>query len=58
MKRNALLAQLAKLGVAFLRHGGNHDIYIQAETKISVAVPRHVEIKESTARKIIKTFKG
>jgi hypothetical protein len=58
MKRNALMAQLSKASVVFLRHGGNHDIYIQAGTKISVAVPRHAEIKESTARKIIKTFKG
>ncbi|MCL2129312.1 MAG: addiction module toxin, HicA family [Treponema sp.] len=37
-----------------IRHGSNHDWYKNNETGIAEAVPRHREIKEQLARKIIK----
>ena len=53
MKKMDLERQLSKLGWKFARHGGNHDIWTNGEK--NGAVPRHREIKEYTARKILKT---
>ena len=44
------------MGVVFVRHGGKHDVYKQPITKIETTVPRHDEIKEYTAKSIIKTL--
>lgn len=58
MKRKDLLARLgsaaASAGVpfTFLRHGGRHDLYRFGQ--VPVAVPRHREIDEQTARAIIR----
>jgi predicted RNA binding protein YcfA (HicA-like mRNA interferase family) len=54
MKRTKLLQVLNQMGVVFVRRGGKHDVYIQPETKMETTVPRHDEIKEFTARSIIK----
>jgi len=56
MKRTKLLQVLNQMGVIFVRHGGKHDVYQQPVTKIETTVPRHDEIKEFTARSIIKTL--
>ncbi len=39
-----------------VRHGGKHDIWTNDEREI--AVPRHKEINEYTAKTIIKEGKG
>ena len=52
MKRRDLLKALHELGARFIRRSGSHDIYANG-IKVS-AVPRHKEIDESLARKIIK----
>jgi hypothetical protein len=44
------------MGVVFVRHGNKHDVYMQPITKIETTVPRHNEIKEFTAKNIIKTL--
>jgi predicted RNA binding protein YcfA (HicA-like mRNA interferase family) len=44
------------MGAVFVRHGGKHDVYMQPSTKIETVVPRHTEIKEYTAKSIIKTL--
>ena len=44
------------LGATFERHGANHDWYVNKATNVGQAVPRHNEIKESTAKRIIKAF--
>jgi predicted RNA binding protein YcfA (HicA-like mRNA interferase family) len=54
MKQIDLVSIITKNGALFVRHGSNHDWYINPKTKISEAVPRHREIKEQLARKIIK----
>jgi len=41
--------------VVFLRHGGNHDVWTNGE--IEEMIPRHREINERIAKKIIKTAK-
>ena len=52
MKQKDLVKMLVKAGFRLDRHGGNHDIYVRGTEQ--EAVPRHKEIKESTARAIIK----
>ncbi len=56
MKRRELEKILQKLGWKLVRHGGKHDIWTNDESEI--AVPRHKEINEYTAKTIIKEGKG
>jgi len=56
MKRTELVKKITKLGAILERHGAKHDWYVKRETNVGQAVPRHNEIKESTARLIIKAF--
>lgn len=52
MKQKDLVNKLQEAGFVFKRHGNEHEIYIRGGTVI--AVPRHREINEITARKILK----
>ena len=52
MKRRDLLQRLADLGWRFDRQGGAHEIWRKGER--TIAVPRHVEINEHTARAILR----
>ena len=54
MKRVDLIRTIEKNGAQFIRHGSDHDWYKNHETGISEAVPRHRDIKELLAKKIIK----
>ncbi len=54
MKRRDLIKILESGGCVLIRHGGKHDWYLNAETMKSQPVPRHREINEYLARKIIK----
>ncbi|NBO83703.1 MAG: type II toxin-antitoxin system HicA family toxin [Betaproteobacteria bacterium] len=54
MKRVDLIQQLERAGCVLLRHGGKHDIFHQPRTGMSQPVPRHREIHERLARKILK----
>jgi predicted RNA binding protein YcfA (HicA-like mRNA interferase family) len=56
MKQADLVRLLLRKGVVFVRHGANHDWYKNPFTGISEAVPRHKEIKEQLAKKIIKNL--
>ncbi|MDR3145555.1 MAG: type II toxin-antitoxin system HicA family toxin [Treponema sp.] len=56
MKRTELIQKITALGAVLDRHGAKHDWYVKKETNTGQAVPRHNEIKESTARLIIKAF--
>ena len=55
MKRRDLEEQLRKLSWKFLRHGGNHDVWTNGIEQ--EAIPRHNEINEYTAKKILKKAK-
>ena len=54
MKRRDLIKAIEKAGCIFIRHGGKHDIYQNPHTGISQPIPRHKEINERLAKKIIK----
>ena len=54
MKRIDLIKIIEKNGAVLVRHGSSHDWYKNKETGIAEAVPRHREIKELLAKKIIK----
>ena len=54
MKRRDLITIIENNGAVFIRHGSNHDWYKKLQTGVAEAVPRHREIKEALAKKIIK----
>lgn len=54
MKRRDLIKTIEEIGCEFIRHGAKHDWYQNPQTKISQPIPRHREIKEHLAKRIIK----
>lgn len=54
MKRLDLVRTLEQAGCVLFRHGGRHDIYHNARTGRSEPVPRHRDINEILARRIIR----
>ncbi len=56
MKRRELEDRLRALGWSLVRRGRRHDVWACGEHE--VAVPRHVEINEYTARAILRATKG
>ena len=52
MKRRNLIRHLEQHGCYLDREGGRHSIYRNPATGRAVAVPRHREIKDTTARTI------
>lgn len=56
MKRVDLIREIERLGCTLIRHGAKHDWYRNSITGASQPVPRHREIKEFLARKIIRAL--
>ncbi|AOY80613.1 type II toxin-antitoxin system HicA family toxin [Moorena producens JHB] len=56
MKRRDLIAYLEKSGCYVIRHGGKHDIYHNPNNGQTEPIPRHREINERLAKKIIKSL--
>ena len=55
MKRVELLKIIIEgFGCMLIRHGAKHDWYRNPNTGISQPVPRHREVKEHLARRIIR----
>ena len=54
MKRRDLIRKLEHANCVLVRHGGKHDWYRNQTTKISQPVPRHREINERLAKRILK----
>jgi len=54
MKRLDLIRVIEKNGAVFIRHGSDHDWYKNPDTGKFESVPRHREIKNQLAKKIIK----
>jgi len=52
MKRRELEARLRALGWVLERHGGRHDVWTDGERL--EYVPRHADVSEQLARKIIQ----
>ena len=56
MKRRDLVAELERAGCVLLRNGARHDIDHHPESGKSEPVPRHREINELLAKKILKSL--
>ena len=54
MKRIDLIKTIEGSGCVLVRHGGRHDWYRNPVTGVSQPVPRHREVKEPLARRIIR----
>ncbi len=56
MKRRELEKRLRMAGCYLKREGAAHSLWINPHTGVVEAVPRHTEIKEPLARKILKSL--
>jgi mRNA interferase HicA len=56
MKRRQLEKRLRIAGCFLKRQGSSHSLWINPKTGIIEAVPRHTEIKEPLAQKILKSL--
>ncbi|HEX5316527.1 MAG TPA: type II toxin-antitoxin system HicA family toxin [Candidatus Kapabacteria bacterium] len=56
MKREELLKRLRREGCYLNRESSGHSLWCNPRTGHCEAVPRHVEIGEGLARKILKTL--
>jgi|688.fasta_scaffold76357_3 predicted RNA binding protein YcfA (HicA-like mRNA interferase family) len=54
MKRVDLIKAIEASGCVLVRHGGRHDWYRNPVTGVSQPVPRHREVKEPLARRVIR----
>ena len=54
MERTDLIRTIEGFGCELVRHGGKHDWYRNPATGVSQAIPRHREIKDPLARRIIR----
>jgi predicted RNA binding protein YcfA (HicA-like mRNA interferase family) len=54
LKRRELIKKIEAQGGVLIRHGGKHDWYQNAVTKVCQPVPRHNEINEYLARNILR----
>ena len=58
MKRAELERRLRAMGCYPKREGRSHTLWVNPNTGVVEAVPRHKEIKEMLARKILKRMSG
>lgn len=56
MKRKQLEKRLRIAGCFLKREGSSHSLWMNQRTGVVEAVPRHTEIKEPLARKILKSL--
>jgi hypothetical protein len=54
MKRVDLIKAIEEAGCELVQHGAKHDWYRNPVTGVAQPVPRHREIKEHLARRIIR----
>jgi mRNA interferase HicA len=54
MKRADLIRIIEGFGCVPVRHGGKHDWYRNPATGVAQPVPRHREIKERLANRIVR----
>ena len=58
MKRQDLERRLRIAGCYLKREGRSHSLWINPKNGVIEDVPRHIEIKEPLARKILKNLKA
>jgi hypothetical protein len=56
MKRRDLEQRLRIAGCYLKREGASHSLWINPKNGAMEAVPRHIEIKEPLAKKILKNL--
>jgi predicted RNA binding protein YcfA (HicA-like mRNA interferase family) len=56
MKRQDLERRLRIAGCYLKREGRSHSLWINPKNGVIEAVPRHIDIKEPLARKILKNL--
>ena len=56
MKRKELERQLRRAGCVLKREGASHALWVNPRTGVMEAVPRHQEIKDLLARKILRAL--
>jgi len=56
MKRRFLERKLRIAGCYLKREGSSHSLWINPKNGVTEAVPRHTEIKEPLAKKILKNM--
>lgn len=56
MKRRDLERRLRIAGCYLKREGSAHSLWVNPKTGVMEAVPRHSEVKEPLARKILKNL--
>lgn len=54
MKRVDLIRTIEGFGCELVRHGGKHDWYRNPATGVAQPIPRHREIKDGLARRIVR----
>jgi mRNA interferase HicA len=54
VKRKELVRRVEALGAILVREGGRHSVYENPYTKGTIAIPRHAEVNEHTAKSIIR----
>jgi predicted RNA binding protein YcfA (HicA-like mRNA interferase family) len=58
MKRKDLERRLRIAGCYLKREGSSHSLWINPKNGVTEAVPRHPEIKEPLAKKILKSLQA
>jgi predicted RNA binding protein YcfA (HicA-like mRNA interferase family) len=56
MKRSELIKILRRNGCYLKREGANHSIWVSSISGVTETIPRHNEIPEMLAKKIIKNM--
>jgi mRNA interferase HicA len=56
MKRRDLERRLRMAGCYLKREGASHSLWINPKNGVVEALPRHIEIKEPLAKKILKNM--
>ena len=56
MKRKELEKKLRQAGCYLKREGSSYSLWINPQTGVVEAIPRHREIKELLAKKILKSL--
>jgi len=56
MKRRDLERRLRIAGCYLKREGASHSLWINPKTGVIEAIPRHTEVKEPLAMKILKNL--
>lgn len=54
MKRADLIRRIVELGAELIREGGEHTYFKNPRTGYGISVPRHREIKEGLANRLIR----